>query len=411
MKKYLCLTFLIAFMVVAAPAQRVRPKLAILAGKVLTMNAQDQVINNAVIFVADGKIQRIARRKGVKIPQEYTVIDHSADWVMPGLIDPHNHTATQQGGDLHDYVWLTNPGLRAGDLVEVDSTNNRMAIAGGVTTALMIPGSGTNMSGFGGVVRLGAKTAEDAIIKSPGSLKIAQAGNPERWYFGPQRSYMNFNLRQTLQKAKDYHEAWNAYEAGKTKIKPAKNMTWEDFRPLFRNEIPASVHTQMFQVVSESIHLLADEFGLKLMIDHGTFDGFKAGKLVSKRGLHVMVGPRVWWMDPQDGTINSCAGAYWDRGCRKIGLNTDAGVLPQEDLSLQGAMSVRYGWKTYAALKGMTFQAADSLGLQKQIGSIQPGLDADLVAWTGDPLDFRSGVEAVYQLGELVYKPGKRRRF
>ncbi|MFT7616637.1 MAG: imidazolonepropionase-like amidohydrolase [Planctomycetota bacterium] len=411
MKNIVKFGFVFAFLSVALLAQDKKPKLAILAGKVLTMNAKDQVINNAVVFVSNGKVERIVPRRDAKIPADYKILDHSAHWIMPGLIDPHNHTATEQRNDLHDYVWLTNPGLRAGDLVEVDSPNNRMAIAGGVTTALMIPGSGTNMSGFGGVVRLGAQNAEDAVTKSPGSLKIAQAGNPERWYWGPNRSYMNFNLRQTLQKAKDYHEAWNAFEAGKTKVKPAKDASWEDFRLLFRNEIPASVHTQMFQVVSKSILMLHDEFGLKLMIDHGTFDGFKAGTLAAERNIHVMVGPRIWWMNEQDGSINSCAGGYWDRGCRKVGLNTDAGVLPQEDLSMQGSMSVRYGWETYAALKGMTFQAADSLGLQKQIGSIQPGLDADLVAWTGDPLDFRSGVEAVYQLGALVYKPGKRRRF
>ncbi len=408
LSKFFLLLLLLA---VTTSAQVSRPRLAILAGKVLTMDAKDRVINNAVILVANGKIEKVGRRRDVPIPIGYKTVDMSAHWVLPGLIDPHNHTATEQRGDLHDYVWLTNPGLRAGDLVEVDSPNNRMAIAGGVTTALMIPGSGTNMSGFGGVVRLGAKRPSDAIIRSPGSLKIAQAGNPERWYWGPNRSYMNFNLRQTLQKAKDYHEAWNDFESGKSKVKPKKDVTWEDFRLLFRNEIPASVHTQMFQVVSESIHLLHDEFGLKLMIDHGTFDGFKAGKLVAERNIHVMVGPRVWWMNEQDGSVTSCAGGYWDRGCRKVGLNTDAGVLPQEDLPLQGAMSVRYGWKTYAALKGMTFQAADSLGLQKQIGSLAPGMDADFVAWTGDPLDFRSGVEAVYQLGELVYKPGKRRRF
>ncbi|MCB9833005.1 MAG: amidohydrolase family protein [Planctomycetes bacterium] len=388
-----------------------RPRYALLAGKVLTMNDQDEVLDNVVVLVAGGKIEKIMRRADAQIPAGYEVVDYSDRWLMPGLIDPHNHTATDQRGDLHDYVWLTNPGLRAGDLIQVDTATNRMSIAGGVTTALLIPGSGTNMSGFGAVARLGAQRQEDAIIRSPGSIKIAQAGNPERWYFGSGRTYMNFNLRQTLEKARQYHEAWTAYEKGESKVRPEREALWEDFRKLFRGEIPASVHTQMFQVVSKSMTMLNDHFGLDLMIDHGTFDGFKAGELAAERELDVMVGPRVWFMDEQDGSIRSCAGGYWDRGCRKVGLNTDAGVLPQEDLRLQGAMSTRYGWQTYPALKGLTRRAAESLNLGDRIGAIIPGLDADLVVWSGNPLDFRSGVEAVYTLGEKVYDASERRRF
>ncbi len=401
--------------VVASSAVRLaaqeRPRYALLAGKVLTMNEADEVVNNAVVLVADGKIEKIMRRSEAAIPAGYEVVDWGDRWLVPGLVDPHNHTATDQRGDLHDYVWLTNPGLRSGDLIEVDTDSNRMAVAGGVTTALLIPGSGTNMSGFGAVARLGAQRQEDAILRSPGSLKIAQAGNPERWYFGSGRTYMNFNLRQTLQKARDYHEAWNAFEQGKTKERPAREAIWEDFRKLFSGEIPASVHTQMFQVVSKSMTMLNDEFGLDLMIDHGTFDGFKAGELAAERDIDIMVGPRVWYMDEQDGSIRSCAGGYWDRGCRRVGLNTDAGVLPQEDLRLQGAMSTRYGWQTYPALKGITRRAAESLNLGDRIGAIIPGLDADIVVWSGNPLDFRSGVEAVYTLGEKVYDASERRRF
>lgn len=377
-------------------------KFALKAGKVLTMDDKDTVHDNVWVLVADGKIERILPQRGHDAPDGYTVVDHSEHWLLPGLIDPHNHTATDQRNDLHDYVYLTNPGLRAGDLIQVDTPANRRALGGGVTAALLIPGSGTNMSGFGGLARLGAETPEEAMMKSPASIKIAQAGNPERWYFGPGRTYMNYNLRQTLRKAKEYHERWNAFEAGKGK-RPEYNETWHGFRAMFAKDFPASVHTQMFQVASKTMTMLVDEFGIDVMIDHGTFDAYKAASLAVERDCFAMVGPRVWWMDEQDGTVNSCAGEWWRGGVRKVGLNTDAGVLPQEDLRMQGSMSTRFGWKTYPALKGMTRVAADSLKVGHRIGQIAAGMEADIVAWTGNPIDFRSGVERVYVMGRLAY--------
>ena len=110
-------------------------------------------------------------------------------------------------------VYLTNPGLRTLDAVNPESDDVKMARSGGVTTALLIPGSGTNMSGFGTIVKFAGRTVDEMVLKSPGSLKIAQAGNPERYWYGVGRSFMNYNTRQTLQKALAYHRAWEAFEA------------------------------------------------------------------------------------------------------------------------------------------------------------------------------------------------------
>jgi imidazolonepropionase-like amidohydrolase len=391
-------------------AQEGGGKFAIMAGKILTMDENDTVHDNAILFVSGRKIERIAPIRGTVIPAGYEVIDHREHWLMPGLVDPHNHTATDAPG-LNERVALTNPGLRALDLASLDSNSNDRSLAGGVTTCLMIPGSSTNLGGFGVVLRLGAQRGEDLIMKGYGSVKIAQAGNPESFFFGGERSYMNYNLRQTLEKARQYHEDWNAFEGEGGGDKPSYDPYWEGMRGLFRRDFPASVHTQIYQVVAKTISMLHDEFGLQVMIDHGTFDGYKTAEMVKDRGIYAMIGPRCWWMDPRDRTINGCAAGYAKQGVERVGLNTDAGVLPQEDLPMQGAMAVRYGWKTYDALKGMTFWAADSLNLSDRIGSLRPGLDADIVAWTGNPIDFRSGVERVWVLGEVAYDASVRRLY
>ena len=133
------------------------------------------------------------------------MIDASDKWLVPGLVDAHNHTAGSLM-DLNDMVYLTNPGLRTLETITPQNKLIKEARSGGVTSVLLIPGSGTNMSGFGTIAKTGGRTVDEVVRRSPGSLKIAQAGNPEWYWFGVGRSYMNYNTRQTLQKAKAYHE-------------------------------------------------------------------------------------------------------------------------------------------------------------------------------------------------------------
>ena len=206
--------------------------MAFRVGKVVTMDAEDRVINNAVVIVVDGKITALGSHKDVVIPDGATVISKPDLWLVPGMVECHNHTGGSSP-DLHDYVYLTNPGLRTLESIVPDGVEMARARAGGVTTVLTIPGSGNNMSGFGTILKTaGTGTVEEAVLKAPGSLKIAQAGNPERYFYGVGRSFMNFNTRQTLQKAQDYHLARTAWEAGEIEVEPPKDLhSWHMQRP------------------------------------------------------------------------------------------------------------------------------------------------------------------------------------
>jgi len=162
-------------------------RLAFRVGKVVTMDQDDRVLNNAVVLVKDGKIERVGSAADVSIPEGYRPIDRPNHWLVPGLVEAHNHSAGSMR-DLHDYVYLTNPGLRTLPALVPESENNKRSLAGGVTTAHMIPGSGNNQSGFGTLSKLAGKTVDEMVLKSPGSLKISQAGNPERYWYGVGRS-------------------------------------------------------------------------------------------------------------------------------------------------------------------------------------------------------------------------------
>jgi imidazolonepropionase-like amidohydrolase len=390
---------------------------AIRAGKVLTMDAEDRVLNDAVILFEGRTITAIGPRSEVTIPAGATVHDARDQWVVPGFVDCHDHIAGSLR-HLNDGVWLTNPGLRTLDIVEPGNENLKNAVAGGVTTVLLIPGSGTNLSGFGTITKTAGKTVKEMVLRAPGSLKIAQAGNPERYWFGVARSYMNWNLAQTLEKALAYHESWNAWEA---KVKtlgeegagkaPIRDLTWEDFRPLFRGDIPVTVHTQAYQVVQKTIVMLKDRFKLNVVLDHSTFDAYKTAQLVVDRGMPTIVGPRQFNFDRSERRINGVASMYWESGVRELGINTDAPVVPQEELTLQAAIGCRLGLDPYVALRGLTIVPARALGVAKRIGSLEVGKDADMGLWTGDPLDPRRSCEKTFVSGLVVYDAKKKRRF
>lgn len=409
-RAHAALAALIAGALGAAQAQVV----AIEAGKVLTMADDDRVLNDAVVLVEAGRIKAIGKRGEVEIPAGAQVIDARDRWLMPGLIDCHDHIAGSLQ-DLNDGVYLTNPGLRTVDTLTPNNELLKNARSGGVTTVMLIPGSGNNMSGFGTIARTAGDTVEEMTVRAPGSLKIAQAGNPERYWFGVGRSYMNWNLGQTLEKARDYHEAWTAYEEavarGQKPTPPERSLVWEDFRGLFRGEFPVTVHTQAYQVVQKTITQLHDTYGLRVVLDHSTFDGFRTSALIVERQLYTIVGPRQFYLDRSQRRIFGCAQRYFENGVRRLGFNTDAPVLPQEELSLQATIGVRLGFDPYLALKGLTIYPARALLIDEQVGSIEVGKAADFGLWTGDPLDPRHACTMTLVGGEVVYDARQDRRF
>ena len=394
----------------AADQAAVAVGLAIRAGKVITMDGEDSVINNAVVLIKSGKIERVGPREEVAIPEGYRVIDAADKWLVPGLVDAHNHTAGSLM-DLNDMVYLSNPGLRTLETITPDNKLIKQARAGGVTSVLLIPGSGTNMSGFGTIAKTAGRTVDEVVQRSPGSLKIAQAGNPERYWYGVGRSFMNYNTRQTLEKALAYHSAWNEYEAGKVADEPIYDPIFHGFRGLFRREYPASVHTQIYQVVMTTIDMLDKKFKIRTVIDHGTFDGFKTAPLLEGTDVYTINGPRQYWFDRSQRKMHGNAARWWQGGQHRLGVNTDAPVVPQRELSFQAAMACWYGWKPYEALRGVTRIPAEALLIDDRVGSIQPGKEADFGLWTGDPLDPRSSCEMTIIGGKVVYDAKIKRRF
>lgn len=398
-----------------------------LASKVLTASFDGPAaIDNAAVVVVDGHITEI-RSQNDPLPEGYEVIDFGDQWIAPGLIDLHNHTAMGLR-DLSETTFLTNPGMRASSGARPGNYLTRGGLAGGVTAVLHIPGSATNMGGMGFLMRTHTPHYEEALIRDPGSLKLAQAGNPEGrapWY--PGRSFMNYNTRSTFRRGVSYAKRWIDYENG-VGPKPERDLQFDVFINLVKGETQVSTHTQIYQVVEMTLTMVAEEFGLPVYIDHGTFDGYRAAAHAEKLGVPAILGPRqISWGSnnprsfaayDQGGAIFGVAAKYQEAGHTRVGFNTDCvdgGRFgpSQEELGLQAAMGVRYGFKNNEAqaLRGVTSVPAMAAGLDTVMGSLEPGKEATMIVTTGDPNDPRHAIHQVWVKGELVYESddGQRR--
>lgn len=390
------------------------PAYAFKAARVLPIEGKP--LEPGIVLTKDGDIVALGG-KDLPIPAGYEVIDCGDAWLVPGFIDLHNHISSPSQGDINDTVHPTNPEFRTVDLITMDHRAMRLGLAGGVTSALYIPGSGSNMGGFGTLTKLAGKNPEEALIRFPGSLKIAQAGNPERGSgdLGANVIGMNQGLRFTLQRGYEYYKAWEDFDAGKGP-QPEYRPDLHYLRGLFRHEYPISVHTQIYQVVLQTIRQLRLEFGLWTFVDHGEFDAFRMSNFAADSGVPIVVGPRCYHFDTNSSQFFGLAASWYaggQHGWRSpvhgvgrdgIGINTDSPVVPQEQLPLQAAMAVRLGLPDEVALLGLTINAARISGIDHRVGSLKPGKDADLVAWSGDPIDPRSHVHMTVVNGRIVYK-------
>jgi len=291
----------------------------------------------------------------------------------------------------------TNPELRAADIIDPGRWRIPLAVASGVTTVHTIPGSGTNLAGFGVLYKLHGKTFDEMLIRTLGSMKIAQAYNPERRAgdFGASRMGMSWMLRDILDKGKVYTQAWEDYKNGQLKDKPRVKLEFENMRNVFEGAIPALVHTASARDVMATARIFRDEYKLKTIVSHATFDGYKVAKEMAKRDVHVNVGPRLCdFSFSQDNKFYGLAAEYKAAGVKNLSLCTDAPVLPQEELGLDE--------KT--ALESVTINSARAIGIDDRVGSIEVGKDADLIVKAGSLFDVTIPVDIVFINGKIAYR-------
>lgn len=374
---------------------------AIKAARILTIT--EGIVKNGIVLVKGSKIERVV--ESTVIPPGYQLIDASDKWILPGFVDAHSHSGGEGWGDINDAIYQLNPDLRILDVIALNTPQLKRAVAGGVTAINFMPGSASNNGGAGIVMKTAGNDLDAVVLRFPGVLKIAQAGNPERALtgeIGAGRMGMTWQLRMLMREIMAYHNAWADYRTGKTEVLPERDIRYEDIMGVFDNALPIFVHSAWSQPVQAVFRMYLEEFGIRTaVITHGEFGAYRNAPAVARRPVRFDCGPRLY--DFEEDSFRGIATEYAKGGVKDISLNTDSYDDAPERLSLQAAMAVRLGFDEDKALEAITINPARALGLDRRIGSIEAGKDADLVVWTGNPLDARSHVVLALIDGKVVY--------
>ncbi len=381
-----------ALLLAACAAQA--PGVVIDVGVALPMQDR-RPIHNARILVRDGKIEAVGRQADIAAPAGWQRLSFPQSFAFPGGVDLHSHTQTGGWGDLNDMVHPDNPEFRTLDTIVPWNKLYQDGVAGGVTTVNAIPGSGTNMSGAGTLVRLtDTPVVDEAVLRYPGSVKVAQGYNPERrGDLGGTRMGMWWMLRWWLDRGA-------AAAAGPKNADPDV----ENIAGVFRDEYPFLVHTAGARDVFGTIRMFQLEAGVPVVVSHCCFSGYLAAPAIAATHAPLNIGPRNYdFSFGGDKRFTGLVDAYERAGARDMSVQTDAGVVPQEEFIFQATLAERLGCSTWEALESINSDPASQILAAGRVGRLLPGLDADIVIKAGQPLDPRSPVQLVLIQGEVVY--------
>lgn len=379
----------------AAPQETAAVGKVVDVGVAMPMTSRE-VIHNARIVVEGGQIVAVGKQSEIDVPAGYTHHRFPRSWAFPGGVDLHNHSQTGSWEDINDMVNPNNPELRVLDTVRPWNLQYRDASAGGVTTVNAIPGSGTNMSGAGVLVKLRpAENIDDSILRHPGSVKVAQGYNPERASdLGGARMGMWWMLRWWLDRARTVAEE-DSLDA---------NPEVAHIAAIVQGNHPYLVHTAGGRDTYGTVRMFQIEQQVPVVVSHASFNGYLTAPALAELNAALNVGPRnIDFSFNGKAQVRGLVEAYESGGNEDISVQTDAPVVPAEEYLYQATLAERFGATTWTCLESINVKPAQQIMADHRIGTLKPGLDADIVVKAGQPLDPRSPVQLVLVDGEIVY--------
>ena len=382
--------------------------------------ASGPVIERGVMIVLKGKILDVGTEEQVKIPAGALVHDMTGKVIIPGLVDTHSHIGIfnrpsgPSGADGNEMTGPVQPGLRAIDAINPNDPGIRMALAGGVTVANIMPGSGNAIGGQTLYVRLKGTVVEAMRIMAGrilGGIKFANGENPKGAYGGKgqapgTRMKIAALQRESLTKAQTYKRQWDNYNKskaeGKTATPPERDINLDPLVEVLERKRTVHFHCHRADDIMTAVRL-SEEFGFELVLQHCT-EGYLVADELAKRGIIVSLTlidspggkPEVMGLLEENAAILTKAGV-------KVAINTDDFITESRFLLRTGAIAVRGGLSEDAALKALTLIGAQALHLDDRVGSLDKGKDADFVVLSGAPFSVYTQVLETYIEGEKLF--------
>lgn len=367
------------------------------------------VVDGGTVLVRAGRIEAVGA--GVAVPDGAEVVDCAGRWVLPGFLDAHVHLGVHEEGegrDGNDTGELTDPStpqVRALDAVNPADVGFADALAAGVLAVNVNPGSGNPIGGQTVALRCWGRTVEEMLLRAPSGMKSALGENPKRTY-GDKGRLPSTRLgtaaviRAALAAAADYDAKRRLDDEGR---RPDRDLGLEALAMVLRREIPWRQHCHRADDIATALRL-AKEFGYDLVLDHGT-EAHLLADVIAERGVPVLIGPLMTSRSKVELRQRSLRnpGLLAAAGV-EISIVTDHPVVPVNFLVLRAILAVKEGLDPEVALRSLTLHPARVMGVLDRLGSLTAGKDADIVVWSGDPLDIRSRVLAAWVAGRLAFR-------
>lgn len=357
----------------------------------------------ADILIENGKI--------VKIGENLTageVIDASGLEVYPGFVDAHTHIGLdgygEPGADYNEMNDICCPQLRAIDGIDPMDQSFVYARNAGVTCVCTGPGSANVLGGTFTAIKTAGKRLDDMIVKAQVAMKCAFGENPKRCYNSKcdsSRMTTAAILREALMKAQIYLCKKEAAGDDLSKMPPF-DMKLEALIPVLRREIPLKAHAHRADDIFTAIRI-ANEFNVRLTLEHTT-EGHLIADELAKTGLCMAVGPSLGHATKVEVRNKSwqTPGILSRAGCH-VSIITDCTVIPQQYLPICAGMAVKAGMDPFEALKAITINPAEHIGIADRVGTLEVGKDADVVIVDGSPFEVSGMVHRVLIDGKTVY--------
>jgi len=350
-------------------------------------------LKNASVYVKDGKIAAVGET--VNAPASATVIDAGGKYLTPGIVDSHSHLALDD--DVNEATSPVTPQMMMQDAFDYQDKAIYRALAGGVTTSLLLHGSANMIGGQAVVIKHKYGATRDAMLfpNAPRSIKFASGENPKRVYGSrnelPSTRMGNFAVqRDALVQAQDYMRSWDEYNAklkrgDKDASAPKHDLKLEALADVLRGKLMVQIHCYRADEFQTEI-AMAKEFGYHIRAFHHALEAYKVPEKLAAENIGIATFSD-WWGFKQEAwdAIPWNAVMAMRKGVR-VAIKSDSEDFARR-LNQEAAKTMRYGGATEEeALKMITLNAAWIVGVDDKVGSIEVGKDADLVIWDGYPL-------------------------
>lgn len=371
-------------------------------GTILTMASE--AIENGQILVNEGKI--IAVGRDIRVPKDCETFDANGGFVMPGIIDAHCHIGMWEdglgfeGNDGNESTDPVTPQLRAIDAINPMDRSFVEAYENGVTCVCTGPGSANVIGGQFATIKTKGKRIDNMIVQQTAAMKVAFGENPKRCYNAKKQAPSTRMatagiLREYLLKTKNYIENKEKNSSFDIKL--------ESLIPVVKGELNVKAHAHRTDDIFTAIRI-AKEFGLKMTLEHCT-EGHLIADELAKEGFSAIVGPSFGTRGKVELKEKSFeTAAVLHKAGVKIAIMSDHPVIPVHYLPMCAAFTVKAGLDEETALKAITINPAEILGISDKVGSLETNKDADIVVFDKHPFDIESKTTCVLIDGEIVFK-------